>query len=649
MDIRRSIGILSVGVVILSPLARQAAADPPPGHGYQQVWSDTFSGNSLDTSKWDYGYPASFGNNGYFSAGQSGYAAMEPSQVKVNNGILDLQAINQTDPNLGNYLVPDSQNPGQYVPLSWRGGYYDNTFQKWVPESSIAYESGAINTANKQRWHYGYFEGTFEIPWQNSAWPAFWMLQDGWPPEVDIFEFHGSHTQENYTYHYSTGSGNASWGGTGYPGDAHASFHTYAVEWLPGVLNYYIDGNLIASDTDKNAISQMNNMYLLLDMQVGGWAPDPQPGEYGSNWGADYLCSGIHVWQMTGPPSGRYRLTPQLHPDMSLDVAGYVQNTNSGYPRADVWWAGFGENQKWYVQQQDDGSYTLQAYPDWSWDHLYLDNFDGNNTNGNIVGLWNPTGQSPQRWYFENVGGGWYRLIPASAPGQTLDIAGGNGAQAGALMDLWPYWGGAGQLFRLDPPDGPPALSYSNITVSGVTTTSATISWTSYNLANSVVNYGTTSGYGSTASSNSGNVMTHSVTLSNLTSGTTYHYQINGTDNFSQNATSQDASFTTASTLGARLAVTQVSCQRNAGQEIVTLQLTDTGASNATGVQLNSAKLGTGVATDALPLSIGTIAALSSQTLTLHFPAPATTSTLLSWSGMSSAGAFNGMALAKTP
>src|SRR5947207_2491916 len=75
---------------------------------------------------------------------------------------------------------------------------------------------------------------------------------------------------------------------------------------------------------------------------------------------------------------------------------------------------------------------------------------------------------------------------------------------------------------------------------------SATIGWQTNNPANSRVDYGTTTGYGSFATSAT-LVNTHSVALSGLAPRTIYHYQVTSVDAFAQSVTSADATFTTAS------------------------------------------------------------------------------------------------------
>jgi beta-glucanase (GH16 family) len=442
---RCKVAIATIAVLIslsaLGASSRPARANPPGGQGYAPVFTDEFNGTSLNTADWNHGYPTAFGNNGHWASSQSGLSCMEPSQDIVSNGFLDLRAVNQTDPNVGTYL-------------GGKGGYWNSIYNRWVSQSEVAYTSGAVNTDGKRTWHYGYIEGRFLIPWQHSAWPAFWSLQDGgWPPELDIFEFHGqvsgSNYLENYTYHFATsGGGNASWGGVTTPGDAHAGWHVYGVDWQSDHLTYYVDGVQIANYTNVANISQMTNMYLLLNNQVGGWAAAPAAGEYGTTWGSDYECDWVRVWQKrpAGPANGTYRLTPQSQQGTALDVAGWNQNSGAA---VDIYTASHGENQKWGLQSQGDGTYEILPYPDYGL-NLRLDQKNGGTTDGTVVQTFTNNGAVAQRWFLLNNGGGWYRLIPTDAPSETLTVNGGGGSGSGVSLET--YTGAGGQLWRLDPP-----------------------------------------------------------------------------------------------------------------------------------------------------------------------------------------------------
>ena len=86
-------------------------------------------------------------------------------------------------------------------------------------------------------------------------------------------------------------------------------------------------------------------------------------------------------------------------------------------------------------------------------------------------------------------------------------------------------------------------------TISGVsvspTATTAVVSWTTSVSANSRVDYGTTTAYGSNVS-DSTLVTSHSLTLNSLTCGTTYHYQITSTVAPGNSASTGDATFATS-------------------------------------------------------------------------------------------------------
>lgn len=94
-------------------------------------------------------------------------------------------------------------------------------------------------------------------------------------------------------------------------------------------------------------------------------------------------------------------------------------------------------------------------------------------------------------------------------------------------------------------PQAGPVIS--DIQVTGIDDTSATITWTTDRPADSVVEYGTTTSYGSTTTSAAG-VTSHTVTLTDLDPGTTYHFRVSSTDADGLTSTSGDRTFTTTTT-----------------------------------------------------------------------------------------------------
>ncbi|NIR42327.1 MAG: glycoside hydrolase family 16 protein, partial [Actinobacteria bacterium] len=98
---------------------------------------------------------------------------------------------------------------------------------------------------------YGRIEARIQVPEGAGLWPAFWSLgtdidEVGWPQtgEIDIMEFVGREPFEVFgTIHgpgYSGGSafGNIQTFGVPVPDD----FHTFAIEWEPGEIRWYVDG-----------------------------------------------------------------------------------------------------------------------------------------------------------------------------------------------------------------------------------------------------------------------------------------------------------------------------------------------------------------------------------------------------------------------
>lgn len=89
------------------------------------------------------------------------------------------------------------------------------------------------------------------------------------------------------------------------------------------------------------------------------------------------------------------------------------------------------------------------------------------------------------------------------------------------------------------------APTISEVAITNITATSATVIWSTTENSTSVVNYGLTNSYGSNASGAS-NVTSHSVSLSGLSPNTEYHYRVSSADAANNATTGGDDIFTTA-------------------------------------------------------------------------------------------------------
>jgi beta-glucanase (GH16 family) len=153
------------------------------------------------------------------------------------------------------------------------------------------YTSARLFTKGLFAQTYGRFEARIKMPLGKGIWPAFWMLGDdiataGWPKsgEIDIVENIGEPTLSHSTIH-----------GPGYSGDKGPSaaftlptgqrvdtaFHTYALEWAPNDLKFFLDDHLIAERTPADLPAGATWVYnhpffIILNLAVGGeWPGNP--------------------------------------------------------------------------------------------------------------------------------------------------------------------------------------------------------------------------------------------------------------------------------------------------------------------------------------------------------------------------------------
>lgn len=156
---------------------------------------------------------------------------------------------------------------------------------------------------------YGYVEGSMKLVAGQGLWPAFWMLTDPNPAgvykdvangEIDIMEELGKQPQVDQV-HYLQGGGNLGTGvSTGV--DLSQGFHTYAVNWQPGKIDYYFDGKLVWSVNQSPTLP----MYMILNFAVGKsgtWAGGPTSATpTTSTMQVDY----VHVFQSVPEPASAW-------------------------------------------------------------------------------------------------------------------------------------------------------------------------------------------------------------------------------------------------------------------------------------------------------------------------------------------------------
>lgn len=118
------------------------------------------------------------------------------------------------------------------------------------PDKAVSYKSGRINTKGKIDFTYGYVEARVKTSNGKGFLTALRLLPTDraygeWPRSgsIDIIVADGQYTENGFgIIHF----GNPSETRNGKYGDGRtdlsADFHTYAVEWLPGKMVFYLDG-----------------------------------------------------------------------------------------------------------------------------------------------------------------------------------------------------------------------------------------------------------------------------------------------------------------------------------------------------------------------------------------------------------------------
>lgn len=187
-----------------------------------------------------------------------------------------------------------------------------------LPDGRAAYRSGRISTRGKREFKYGLFEARLRVPRGRGLLPAFWLMtgdEDRWGQwpicgEIDIMEILGQDPRTNYgTLHYGLPHEENQGRFTLPEGDFAEAFHTFSVEWLPGVIRWYVDGRRFYEATQWFSAGEDgvrkpfpapfdHEMYLILNLAVGGRWPGP-PDETTDFDRAAFAADYVRVYQKT--------------------------------------------------------------------------------------------------------------------------------------------------------------------------------------------------------------------------------------------------------------------------------------------------------------------------------------------------------------
>ena len=230
-------------------------AIPVIKRNYVQVWQDEFNltaGSAPDSAIW-----SSENGDGSKAAAGGGWGNRErqyyiPTLAKITSaGALQIDATT---------AGANAYNCYYKTPCEW-------VSSKYITKDKIGFK-------------YGRIEARIKGPVGAGTWGAFWMLGADidsrlwpWCGEIDVTELVGK--SPNTAYGYLHGLLSGGFGGRGttvdMPNGYADEYHTYAVDWLPESIDWYVDGVLFGSQQKKDKDWVFDHeFYLVVNLAMGG-------------------------------------------------------------------------------------------------------------------------------------------------------------------------------------------------------------------------------------------------------------------------------------------------------------------------------------------------------------------------------------------
>jgi beta-glucanase (GH16 family) len=406
--------LLSLATVAAGALFVLTAEPAPPAQAAvgPLVFSDEFNGPAgtpPDQSKWRY----DIGGSGWGNSELEYYTNRTDNVSQDGSGNLALTARRNNPENYG----------------CWYG--------------TCQYTSGKLTTGATFTQTYGRFEARMKIPRGKGMWPAFWMLGDdigsvGWPNsgEIDIMENVGSVPGQVLGSLHGPGYSGANplSGNLTLPnGQAFAdAFHTFTVDWEPGAITWYIDGQQYSRKTPADAGANRwvfdHPFYVIMNLAVGGNWPGSPDGN--TAFPQSLLIDWVHVYAYTSGGGGGATGPITGLAGKCVDVAG-ANNANG--TAVQLYGCNGSGAQSW--TRGSDG--TLRALG------KCLDVNAGSTADGARVQLYDCNGSAAQQWVYS---AGQDIVNPQA--NKCLDVTGNNPADTTPLQ-IWTCGGVANQKWTV--------------------------------------------------------------------------------------------------------------------------------------------------------------------------------------------------------
>jgi len=241
------------------PLLTVLAVAGPVSAGWQIQWIDRFEGDGVNWNNWTAQTRANFNNE------VQCYTDDDSSPVRnyeVSNGTLKIIARRGS-----------IQCPG-------------------LNGATRSWSSGRINSKDKREFLYGRVEARIRFHnLEGGTWPAFWMLENrideqpiagdgdnvGWPnpgaSEIDVWEWFANDPDSYIINFFNTGGFACGFERrheyANGPTDV-LDWHVYAMEWTADNINFFMDGEQVASFNMQGCDVYEEPMFVLLNVAMGG-------------------------------------------------------------------------------------------------------------------------------------------------------------------------------------------------------------------------------------------------------------------------------------------------------------------------------------------------------------------------------------------
>jgi hypothetical protein len=237
-------------------------ANPPKG--YEIVFEDSFTEESLNPEEWRYGHPW-----GFFHTDQLWWYWSEDATFLSGESLI-----------LENKYLPKT--------------IYKKDLPKWqqkpeLPdEFTLPWASGLISS--KRSFTYGWIEAEIKLPVEKMQWSAFWLSgTNSWPPEIDIFEAYTdqdvNEIEMRPNIHWGTGNtwqeGKKDYGAPRiFVKSPEERFVQYAIHWTDNFIKFYFDGQLVQVAKNKKMLkTNGQDQYLVLNNGLKQPDGENQPTE----------------------------------------------------------------------------------------------------------------------------------------------------------------------------------------------------------------------------------------------------------------------------------------------------------------------------------------------------------------------------------